>query len=81
MGPRPDANVIHLSDTLESTYLQQSTPSDPSSLTYTGSTNEDNPFWFMNWFDDSQVGNLDDVMDMDPDFMLAQDHSVKDNVT
>lgn len=35
----------------------------------------------MNWFDDSQVGNLDDVMDMDPDFMLAQDHSVEDNAT
>lgn len=81
MGPRPDAGVIHLSDTLGSTYLQQSTPSDPPSLTYTGGTPEDDPFWFMNGFDDDQVGNLDDVMDMDPDFMLAQDHSVEDNAT
>lgn len=81
MGPRPDAGVNYLSETLDSTYLQQSTPSDPPSLTYTGSTPENDPFWFMNGFDDSQVGNLDHVMDMDPDFMLAQGHSVEDNAT
>ena len=81
LGPRPDASVNYLSDTLDSTYLQQSTPSDPPSLTYTGDTPENDPFWFMNGFDDSQVGNSDHVMDMDPDFMLAQDHSVEDNAT
>ena len=79
MGPRPDAGVIHLSDTLEYTNLQQSTASQPPNLTQTGGATEEDPFWFINGFDDSQTGNLDDVMDMDPDFMLAQDHSVEDN--
>ena len=79
MGPRPDAGVAYLSDSLESTYLQQSTTSHPPSLTQTGSATEGDPFWFINGFDDSQVGNLDDVMDMDPDFMLAQDYNLEDN--
>lgn len=79
MGPRPDAGVIHLSDTLESTNLQQSTTSHPPNFTQTGGATEGDPFWFINGFDDGQIGNLDDVMDMDPDFMLAQDHSVEDN--
>ncbi|KAI9808350.1 MAG: hypothetical protein M1827_007499 [Pycnora praestabilis] len=79
LGPRPDASVIYLSDTLESTYLQQSTTSQTPSLTQTGGATEGDPFWFINGFDDSQVGNLDDVMNMDPDLMLAQEHSVEDN--
>lgn len=79
MGPRPDAGVVYLSDTLESTNLQQGTTSQPPNLTQTGGATEGDPFWFINGFDDSQIGNLDDVMDMDPDFMLAQDHSVEDN--
>lgn len=81
IGPRPDAGVIYLSDTLESTYLQQSITSHPPSLTATSGATEGDPFWFINGFDDSQVGNLDDVMNIDPDFMLAQDHSVEDNAT
>ena len=81
MDPRPDAGVICLSDTLESTYLQQSTTSHLPSLTQTGGATDGDPFWFVNGFDDSQVGNLDDMMNMDPDFMLAQDHSVEDNAT
>ena len=78
-SPRPDASVIHLSDTLDSTYLQQSRTSHPPSLTQTGGTIEGDPYWFINDFNDSQVGNLDDGMDMDLDFLLAQDHSVEDN--
>jgi hypothetical protein len=78
-GSRPDAGVIYLSDTLESTYLQQSTTSHPPSLTQTGGATEGDPIWFINGFDDSQVGDLNDVMNMDPDFMLAQDHGVEDN--
>ena len=81
VGPRPDAGAIYLSDTLESTYLQQSTTSHAPSLTQAAGATESDPFWFINGFGDSQVGNSDDVMNMDPDFMLAQDYSVKDNAT
>lgn len=81
VGPRPDAGVIYSNDTLESTYLQQSTALHPPSLTQTGGATEDDPIWFINGFDDSQVRNLDGVMNMDPDFMLAQDHSVEDNAS
>ena len=81
MGPRPDANATHLSDTLESTYLQQSTTSHIPSFTQPDVTAEGDPYWLINGFDDSQVGNLDDVINMDLDFMLDQDQSVEDNNT
>ena len=81
MDSGPDTGVIYLGNTLDSTYLQQSTMSHPPSFTQTGSATEGDPFWFINGFDDSQVGNINDVMDMDPDIMLAQDHSVEDNAT
>ena len=77
----PDASMASLSDTLDSTYLQQSTTSNPPSLTGIGGSTEGDPFWSINGFDDSQVGNLDDVMNLDPDFMLAQDQSMEGNDT
>jgi hypothetical protein len=82
MGPRPGAGVIYSSDTPESTHLHQSTTSHPPSLAQTGggATNDD-PFWFINGFDDSQAGSLNDVMDMDMDFMLAQGRSVEENAS
>ena len=81
MGLRPDASVVYSSDNLESTHLQQSTMAQPPSLTQTGGTTEDDPFWFINGFDNNQMGNPNDVMNMDLDFMLAQDPSVEDNAT
>ena len=81
MGARSDAGVIQLSDTLDSTYLQQSTASQWPSLPETVGAAEDDPFWFMNGFEDSEVSNLDYVMNMDLDFMLAPDHNVKDDTT
>lgn len=81
MGQRPDAGVIDSSDTSESTHLQQSTTSRPPSLTPTGGSAESDPFWYMNGFADGQVGNFDDVMNLDPDFLLAPDHSVEDKAT
>jgi Fungal specific transcription factor domain len=81
MGPRPDAGVIYSNDTLESTHLQQSTTSRPPSPTQPGGATEGDPFWFINGFDDSQAGNLNDVMNLDPDFMLAQDDIVEDSAT
>ena len=80
-GPRPDASVIHSSDVLESTHLQQSTTSHPPSHIQTDGATEGDPFWFINGFDDSQVGNTNDAMYMDLNFMLAQDPSLGDNST
>ncbi|KAL9094428.1 MAG: hypothetical protein Q9165_003278 [Trypethelium subeluteriae] len=77
IDPNPDGGVTHVSDTLESTSLQQTTTSHQPNLAHTGSTVESDPFYFMNGFDDSQVGNLD----MDLDFMLAQDYNIEDNAT
>jgi len=79
MGPRPDPSVIFSGDTLEPTYLQQSTTSHPPSLEQASGAIADDPFWFINEFDDSQVGNLNDDMNMDLDFMLNQDFSVEDD--
>ena len=81
IDPRPHAGIIYSSNTLESTHVQQSTTSQPSNLTRTGGATDGDPFWFINGFNDSQVGNSDDVMNMDPDFLLAQDHGVEDNAT
>ena len=81
IGLRPDAGVINLSNTLESTYLQQSATSNSPSLTQADDATAGDPFWFVKGFDNSQVNNLDDVMNMDTDFMLAQDQSVDDNAT
>ena len=81
MSLGPDASVVSLSDTLDYTYLQQSTTSNPPSLTGTGGATEGDPFWFINGFDDSKVGNLDHVMNLDPEFMLAQDQSMEGNDT
>lgn len=82
MGPRPDAGVICSSDALESARLHQSAASHPPSLAQTGGGATDgDPFWVINGFDDSQVSSLTDVMDMNLDFMLAQDGSVEDNAS
>lgn len=80
-GPRPDASVIYSSDTLKSMHLQQNTTSQLSSVTQTGGTTQNDPFLFINGFDTSQIDNTDDVMNMDLDFMLAQDPSVGDDAT
>ena len=80
-GPRPDARVTFSGDTVESMYLQQNTTSYLPSVTQTGGATQDNPFWFIDGFDNSQVGNADDVMNMEVDFMLAQDPSLGDNAT
>ena len=80
-GPRPDASIIYLSDTVELTDLQQSITSQPPSLTQAGAVTEGDPFWFINGFDHSQVGNADDVLNMDLDSMLAQDQNLEDNTT
>ena len=69
-----------LSDTLESTYLWQNTTPHPPSPTQPSGATDGDPFWFTHGFDDSQVGTVDNVMDMDPNFfLLAQDHGVEED--
>ncbi|KAL9080803.1 MAG: hypothetical protein Q9157_000499 [Trypethelium eluteriae] len=77
IDPSSEAGVTHVSDTLESASLQQSTMSHPPSFAQTGSTVESDPFYLLNGYDDCQVGNLD----MELDLMLAQDYNMKDNPT
>jgi hypothetical protein len=81
MLPGPEAGITNLSYVLESTNFQNNVISTPPSITQTGNASEDDQFWFMNGFGDSQANNLDDVMDMDLDLMLAQDDNVEDNAT
>lgn len=80
MDPRLHAGIVNPSDTLESTHFEQSITSPPQSHTKIGGGTDD-PFWLINGFDDSQVVNSNGVMDMDLDFMLAQDHSAENNAT
>ena len=80
-GPRPDASVIFSGDTVESTYLQQNTTSYLPSVTQTGGATQDDPYWFINGSDDSQVGNVYDVVIMDLDFTLAQVQKMEDDAT
>ncbi|KAI9762328.1 MAG: hypothetical protein M4579_000477 [Chaenotheca gracillima] len=81
IGPRPDAGNVYSSDTSNPTPLQQSTTSHTPSLTQPSGATEVDPFWFINEFDDSQFGGLNDVMDLDTDFMLAQDHIMENDAT
>lgn len=76
---RPDADVVNLSDSSESTYSQQGAKTYSPNFTQTGSTAEGDHISFMNGVDYSQIGNLDDVLNMDLDSMLAQDHDVQNN--
>ncbi|KAF2807396.1 mitogen-activated protein kinase [Mytilinidion resinicola] len=76
-----NASVINLSDTLESTYLQQSTTAHQLDLTQTGGASGGDPLWFVNGFDDGGASGLDDVMDMDLDFLVAQGPNLDDNAT
>ena len=80
-GPRPDASIIYSSDTVELTDLQQSKTSQPPILTQAGAATEGDPFWFINGFENSQASNKEDIMNMDLEFMLAQDHNMEDNAT
>jgi hypothetical protein len=75
-GPRPDASAIGSSDALDSLHLQGGTATHLPSLSQTGEATEDDPFWFIHRFDDSQLGSFNGVMNMDVDSMLTQDYGV-----
>lgn len=75
-GAGLDAGFIASSGLRELSQLQHGViakaPNAPAAST------ADDPFWFVNGYDDGQVGDLDDAMNMDLDFM-AQDPGVADN--
>ena len=79
--PRSPSLTQTSGDTSEYAHFQQNTLSRSPNLTQTGGDTESNPFWFIDGLDDSQAGNLNGMMDIDTDFMLAQDYSVKENAT
>jgi Fungal specific transcription factor domain len=80
--PRPRTGVIYSSDTLESTHLHQSPTLHQPNLAQTGGDSTDGePFWSINGFDDSQVGSLNYVIDMDLDFLLDPDRNVEGNAS
>ncbi|MCJ1472458.1 hypothetical protein MMC13_001106 [Lambiella insularis] len=81
IGLTPDSGITYSSDTVEANHLQQYTVSQSANLPPTGGATEGGSFWLINGFDDGAVGDLNDVMDMDLDFMMAQDYSADDNNT
>lgn len=78
MGSRPDAGVIYSSDVAQ---VNQNATSQPPSYTYAvGGATDGDRFWFLGGLDDSQVGSLNNVMDMDMVFTPDQDPSSEVNV-
>lgn len=71
-----DVQPIDASNTYSS--QQGAVPHQPDS-TQPDAIIEDDPFWFVNGFDHSQINNMADVMDMDPEFMLSQDYDMEHN--
>ena len=79
---RPDDSVMNARDTLESTHLDQNTNTAALYPAHSSGANEADPFWFINGFDDPQLGStFNDTMDLDPDFMLAQDFGAETDNT
>ena len=76
--PRPDNSTQYSNDASEGSSLQPSITPHSQTTSRTGDVMGDDPFWTINGFDDSQVGNLDDVMNMDLDLFLVQDDHVGD---
>lgn len=79
--PRLDQGVLYSNDTSEGTSTQPNTTSHFPSNTRAVGVMKNDPFWTINGFDDSQVGNLDDVMNMDLDLLLSQDDHVGDSTS
>ena len=79
--PRPDQGVPYLNEAAEATSNQPSTTSHFPINTQASGIMKDDPFWTINGFDDSQFGNLNDVMDVDLDLLLAPDKHVGDNAS
>ncbi|KAL8801381.1 MAG: hypothetical protein Q9182_004495 [Xanthomendoza sp. 2 TL-2023] len=83
------ANARHVSPTLQGGDMypndnlgsRHSTMSHPSDYPPPGDAPEGDSFWFLNGFEDGQVGDPNNVMDMDLDTILAQNHTAEGNDT
>jgi hypothetical protein len=75
-APKPETGEAYPLDSIESVHSQHITTSPPPP--YNGATEAD-PFWSLNGFADSQVDDFNDMMNIDTDFMLAQDYNMEGN--
>ncbi|KAL8708984.1 MAG: hypothetical protein Q9220_006192 [cf. Caloplaca sp. 1 TL-2023] len=73
---QPEVGGFNPSNSSQSMQLQPSATSYMSGPPHAGDANQGDTFWFMNGFDDSQVGNLNDTMDLDLDIMMGQDLTI-----
>ncbi|KIM98532.1 hypothetical protein OIDMADRAFT_20113 [Oidiodendron maius Zn] len=82
MGQRSGVGVICSSDNLVSTNIRQGSTSHQPNFAQIGSdATKDEPFWFINGYDDSQVGSVNNMTDIDLDFMQTPDRSVEGNAS
>ena len=72
---RPDSRISLLKGDFKADKPQQSSMSDMTNLNQAW---ENEPFWLTSGLDDSLYGTSRDMMNMDTDFMLAQDYSPED---
>jgi hypothetical protein len=78
LGLRSDSGTIYPLETSGVFPIQQNATSPPPP--YNGATDDDS-FWSLNGLDDNHVGNFNDTMNMDTDFMLAQDYNMGGNTS
>ncbi|QKX58238.1 uncharacterized protein TRUGW13939_05359 [Talaromyces rugulosus] len=74
LGPQPETDITNLGHGFGYANFQHGTASRSSTLSQTVDTTDDNSFWFNHGFEDSHL-YFDDVMKINPDLMLTQDHS------
>jgi len=76
ISSRSQASANYTVDTERPLPIQHISTSPPPP--YTGATEGDS-FWSLNGLDDSQASSLNDMMNLDTDFMLAQDYNMDGN--
>jgi hypothetical protein len=81
-GPRPDSGITYSRPTLQSSHQSLTATSQSSDLEHThGGLVEGDPFSYTSALDERQPGSYNDLMDMDLDFMMAQDHGMEESAS
>lgn len=78
MRIRPDSSMTLSRGHFESHEPQQNLSSQLTSFDQASDPADNDAFWLTKGFDDGLLGTSSDIMNMDTDFMLAQDHSLRD---
>jgi hypothetical protein len=78
MRIRPDSSTTLSRGHFESHEPQQNLSSQLTSFDQASDPVDSDVFWFTKAFGDDLLGTSSDIMNMDTDFMLAQDHSLGD---